>query len=122
MAKIILSINPQHVENIFSGIKKYEYRKIKCKKEINKIIIYSTSPVMKIVGEAEVDYIVEGRPDDVWKKTKEYSGINIEFYREYYNNKDMAIAYKLKNVKKYDKQIDIKKYGVKAPPQSYVYI
>lgn len=54
MCKILLSINPEHVENIFNGNKKYEYRKIKCKEKVDKIIIYSTAPIMQVVGEAEV--------------------------------------------------------------------
>ena len=63
MCSILISINPEHVENIFNGTKKYEYRKIKCKQDIDKIIIYSTSPIMKIVGEAKVEEILEGSPE-----------------------------------------------------------
>lgn len=54
MCKILLSINPNHVENIFNGTKKYEFRKVECKKPVDKIIIYSTSPIKKVVGEALV--------------------------------------------------------------------
>ena len=42
---MLISINPQHVENIFNGTKKYEYRKIRCKQDVDKIIIYSTYPL-----------------------------------------------------------------------------
>lgn len=54
MFNMLISINPKHIENIFNGTKKYEYRKIKCKREIKKII-YSTYPIMKVVGEAKVE-------------------------------------------------------------------
>ena len=54
MCNMLISINPQHVENIFNGTKKYEYRKIRCKQDVDKIIIYSTYPIKKIVGEAKV--------------------------------------------------------------------
>ena len=70
MCSILISINPEHVENIFNGTKKYEYRKIKCKQDIDKIIIYSTSPIMKIVGEAKVEEILEGSPEKIWNITK----------------------------------------------------
>ena len=50
MCKILLSINPEHVENILDGTKKYEYRKKSCKKDIDRIVIYSTHPVKKVVG------------------------------------------------------------------------
>lgn len=81
MCKILLSINPEHVENIFNGNKKYEYRKIKCKEKVDKIIIYSTAPIMQVVGEAEVKKILEDTPEEIWKITQNESGINLEFFK-----------------------------------------
>ena len=100
---ILLPINPKYVEKILSGDKKYEYRKNKPKKNnINKIIIYSTSPIMKVVAEVEIEEILEDTKENIWNKTNKYSGITKEFYDKYYQNKKKAIAYKLGNVKKYD--------------------
>lgn len=48
---------------------------MKCKRKIDKIIIYSTHPVMKVVGEAEVERIIEDSPKEVWKQTKQKAGI-----------------------------------------------
>ena len=62
MSQILLSIDPEHVENILLGIKRFEFRKVRCKSEVDKIIIYSTSPVMRVVAEAEVTGIIQ---DDV---------------------------------------------------------
>ena len=75
MCKVLMSINPEHVNNIMSGKKVYEFRKVKCKKKIDSIVIYSTSPIMKIVGEAEVIDLIEGSPELVWKKTCDGAGI-----------------------------------------------
>jgi predicted transcriptional regulator len=122
MCKILLSINPKHVENIFNGTKKYEFRKIRCKENIDKIIIYSTAPIMKVVGEAAVEEVLEGSPADVWQKTKKNSGINKSFYQKYYNGREKAIAYKLKDIVKYESPRELSYYGVKAAPQSFVYI
>lgn len=122
MCEILLSINPEHVENIFKGNKKYEYRKIKCKRKIDKIIIYSTHPVMKVVGEAEVERIIEDSPKEVWKQTKQKAGIKKKFYDKYYDNKSVAIAYQLTNIRKYEEPKSLQDYGVKVPPQSYIYI
>jgi len=63
MCSILLSINPQHVDNILKGQKSYEFRKTLCKQKVDKILIYSTSPVMKVVGEAEVETVLKGEPD-----------------------------------------------------------
>ena len=54
MCAILLSINPIHVENIMNGTKRYEFRKKACKRHVDKILIYSTNPIMRVVGEAEV--------------------------------------------------------------------
>lgn len=51
MCKMLLSINPEHVENILCGKKRFEFRKVCCKADVDKIIIYSTAPVMRVVAE-----------------------------------------------------------------------
>lgn len=122
MCSILISINPEHVENIFNGTKKYEYRKIKCKQEIDKIIIYSTSPIMKIVGEAKVEEILEGSPKKIWNITKKQSGITSKFYDKYFNNSEKAIAYKLTDIKKYEFPKDLSTYGIRTAPQSFIYV
>lgn len=70
MCAILLSINPNHVENILNGTKKYEFRKKACKRQIDKILIYCTTPIMKVVGEAEVEDILIDNPEVIWKKQK----------------------------------------------------
>jgi predicted transcriptional regulator len=122
MCKILLSINPEHVENIFNGTKLFEFRKIRCKSDVDKIVIYATSPIMRVVAEVEVENIIEGNLDEVWKHTKKFSGINRSFYNKYYNGKNKAVAYKLCNVKKYKKQKLLSEYGLRCAPQSFVYL
>lgn len=122
MCNVLMSINPEYVENIFKGIKKYEYRKIKCKKEIDKIIIYCTAPVMKVVGEAKVEEILEDTPDKIWEITQNESGTSPEFYNQYFQNREKAVAYKLRNVKQYEVPQELSSYGIQKAPQSYVYI
>lgn len=122
MCNMLISINPQHVENIFNGTKKYEYRKIRCKQEVDKIIIYSTYPIMKIVGEAKVEKILEDSPDNIWEETKNYSGIDLKFYQQYFKDRSKAIAYKLANIKKYSIPQELSSYGIKSAPQSFIYV
>lgn len=54
MCSIILSIYPRFVDKIISGDKKFEFREVLPKRNVDKIIIYSTSPIMKIIAEVEV--------------------------------------------------------------------
>ena len=70
MCRVLLSINPEYVEKIFSGEKEFEFRKNRCKSDVNKMVIYCTSPVMKVIGEADIIEIIEDTPAAVWRKTK----------------------------------------------------
>lgn len=47
---IILSIKPKYAYLILSGEKTIEVRKVFPKKEIERIYLYSSSPVQKVVG------------------------------------------------------------------------
>jgi len=117
---IILPIKAIYVEKILTQEKKYEYRKQKPKKAIDKIIIYATSPIKKIVGEVEVKQIIEEEKEKLWQQTKNYSGIDKKFYDEYFKKNKKAIAYELGKIKKYEK--DLIDFGINFIPQSYVYL
>lgn len=118
-----MPINPEYVNEILSGRKKYEYRKVKAKrKNIDKMIIYSTHPIMKIVAEVDIKDIIEDSPDNLWEQTKYQSGISKEFYNNYYKNKDIAVAYKLGEVKTFDTPKPLAEYGINYIPQSFVYL
>ena len=86
------------------------------------ILIYSTAPIMKVVGEAEVIGYVEGEPEEVWMATYRYSGINKNFFDQYYSNRKKAVAYRLGKIRKYKSPIDLSDLGVNCAPQSFVYI
>lgn len=122
MCKLLMSINPQHVNNILAGTKRFEYRKTKCKEDVDSIIIYSTSPVMQIVAEVEVTGIIQDSPQTVWTKTSSASGIDKDFFDSYYSGRDTAVAYALGKVKRFKKPRQLSDFGLKSAPQSYVYI
>ena len=120
--KIIISINPEHVENILNGTKKYEYRKIAAKKDVSSIIIYETTPIKRIVAEAEIIEVLMFEPEILWDKTKDASGISKEFFDDYFQNREIAYAYKLGKIKVYKQPKTLCDYGIKAAPQSFVYV
>lgn len=120
--KILISINPEHVQNIIAGIKKYEYRKIAAKQDVSSIIIYETTPIKRIVAEAEIVDVLELPPEELWKQTKSESGISKVFFDRYFANRTIAYAYKLGEIKVYDTPRTLMDYGIKAAPQSFVYV
>lgn len=122
MSKILLSINPEHIDNIFNGTKTFEFRKVCCKRNVTHIIFYCTSPVMKIVGEAEVHDVIECHPNELWKKTSTGAGISKSFFDKYYCGRSKGVAFGLKNVIKFEEQKDLSEYNISAPPQSFAYL
>jgi len=123
MCRILMPINPEYVDEILAGRKKYEYRKIKAKRNnVDKMIIYSTSPIMKVVAEVDIKEILEEDPEKLWEMTKNESGISKDFYNKYYKNRDTAIAYKLGTIKIYDKPKNLDDIGINYVPQSFVYL
>ena len=122
MSIVLMSIKPEYVDKIFSGKKKYEYRKRMCKEKIDTIIVYSSSPIQKVVGELEIKQVLYDKKSIIWNKTNKYGGITKTKYDKYYENCDYAVAYEIEKAILYDKQKDLKDFNVRTAPQSYVYI
>ncbi|SDF78365.1 hypothetical protein [Sporomusa acidovorans] len=123
MQQILLPINPKHINNIFQGIKRYEFRKTRCRQSnVGKLIMYATSPIMRVVGEAVIDEIIVDEPAKVWEQTQDFAGINEEFFYSYFEGKGQAVAYKLSKVVKYENPLTLSDIGINFIPQSLVYV
>ena len=122
MDKILIAINPVHVSRILSGEKKFEYRTKAPQRKVDTMVIYETSPIKKVVAEAKILEVIELPPEELWNKTKSHSGISKEFFDAYFQNRQVAYAYKLGEVKAYETPRELGFYGIKAAPQSFVYL
>ncbi len=122
MSKVLISIKPEYVNRILNGTKKYEYRRMLAKKDVSSLIIYSTCPVMEIVGEVEVVGTIEMAPSFLWEKTKKEAGISRKKYREYFKGRKKACAYVLGKVTKYESNKKLLDIGVQQAPQSFSYL
>lgn len=122
MCTILLPIKPEYANKILNQTKLYEYRKRKCRRKVEKIVIYSTAPIKKVIAEVEVVEIIANSPKLMWDNTKKYAGISKRNYLNYYNNSDIAVAYRLGKVIIYDTPIELKDLGINYYPQSYVYL
>ena len=122
MKKIVISIRPEHVENIINGSKKYEYRTKAAKSDVKKILIYETLPIKKVVAEAEILEVLMLPPEELWAETKDKSGIKKDFFDSYFRGREVAYAYKLGKIKVYEQPKELSEFGIKAAPQSFVYL
>lgn len=121
--KILLSIKPKFIEEIKKGNKKFEYRKTIFKNaDIDTVIIYASSPISKAIGEFKIKNIRVNNPKELWRQTSNKSGITLDFFNEYFMNKDKGYAIEISELVIYEEPIDIfNKYGLRAP-QSFCYI
>lgn len=122
MSTMLLSIKPKYAKVILQGEKEYEFRKKRCRDGITKIVFYSSSPQKQVVGEAEIEEIIEGSPTKIWEIAKHAAGITRKAFYDYYRGRHTAVAYKLKNVVVYEEPKELSDYGISHAPQSYVYI
>ena len=122
--KVLLSIKPEFANKILNGEKKFEFRKSLFKRDgIKTVLIYATMPIGKVIGEFDIEHIISNSPQEIWNETCEFSGISKSFFDDYFENRKMAHAIKVKHVREYlnPQTLEDIKVGLKAP-QSYVYI
>ncbi len=121
--KVLLSIKPEFAEKIFNGTKKFEFRRSVFKnKNVKTVVVYASSPVQRVIGEFEIDSILNTELQQLWDDTKEYSGISEHFFFEYFNNKKKGYAIKIKSPKLYKKPLSLKDNFNTTPPQSFMYL
>lgn len=121
--RVLLSIKPNYANLIFDGSKKFEFRRSIFKNhKVKTILVYSSSPVQKVIGEFEIDEILNDDLSSLWQQTKKHAGIDEHFFYEYFNNKESGFAIKIKKAKKYAKPLCLKADFNLLPPQSFLYL
>lgn len=121
--RVLLSIKPQFVEEIFSGKKRFEYRKAIFTKEVDTVVIYSTKPVGQIVGEFVIKRILNNEPEELWALTHDYSGITKDFFDQYFEDRNSAYALEIEAPQRYKEPINpLEKIESFVAPQSFMYV
>src|SRR5438874_13112868 len=119
---VLLSIKPEFAVQIFSGRKKFEYRRIIFKRSVKKIIVYASSPTKMVIGEFSIEGVLFENIDSLWSKTRHRSGISKKRFQSYFENKDKGYAIKVGKTVRYKEPSSLaESYGIR-PPQSFVYI
>jgi len=121
--RVLLSIKPEFAFKIFEGKKRFEFRKVIFKNpDVKTVVVYASSPIQRVIGEFDIDNILTSDPTEIWRLTKKYSGISEDFFYEYFADREIAHAIKIKNIKKYEQQLHLQENFNVVPPQSFVYL
>ena len=121
---ILMSIKPQFVEKIRRGEKKFEFRRVLPKhQEVDRIVVYASKPVGKVVGEISVAGYLTLTVEEMWDATKDISGLTREEFFNYFHGKKNAHAIAIESYQDYEQPLplDVLLPG-KTPPQSYCYL
>ena len=123
---LFISIKPEFIEKILNGTKTIELRKSAPNiKKNDLIILYSTSPVMSIMGTCRVNEVVTAGPFKLWKDYSCFMGIDEKRYFDYFDGRDLAVGILLKEVEKMEEVIPLSlirnKFKNFHPPQAFRY-
>jgi predicted transcriptional regulator len=122
--RVLLSINPVHVENICRGIKVFEFRRrLFARRDVRTVVIYCTKPVGRLVGEFDIADILEAEPEALWRSTAEGSGISKDFFDAYFEGRAKGFALQIGALRIYAEPICPSEWFDNfTPPQSYMYV
>jgi len=119
---VLISIKPQFVDKILSGHKLVEFRKFFPEK-VSFVVIYSTSPIQKIVGMLRVKEVLKLPVSELWGNYGHVGGVAREDFFYYFKNKDIAYGVVIDKVWKAEPFLDPKLLLRKfTPPQSFIYL
>ena len=109
---------------IFDGQKRYEFRKrVFIRLDVDKVYIYASKPISKIVGYFTIKRIIENTPSMVWELTHEHGGISKKHFNDYFKGCNMAHAIEIDEVVKLDTPIDPKEVIKNfTAPQNFLYL
>lgn len=105
---LFLPIHQIHVENIFCGKKRFEYRKCIFSREFDVVFLYVGNSVRRVdddprcrivgdrihgvVGQFGVAQIIYDTIDNLWERTKKHAGINRSCFERYFRDYDIGAA------------------------------
>ena len=121
---ILLSIKPRFVDQILAGNKRVEFRRSWPSNDIGAMVLYSSSPIQRLVGVAYIDRIVQTDPAGLWELAQQHGGgLEYEELIEYFEGKKTAFGILIKSVDIASVHIDPKTiFQNFRPPQSYQYL
>lgn len=119
----LLSIHPEFAEAIMDGEKRVEFRKQSLRPDVQQALVYSTSPVKRIVGVFHIERIDRATPTQLWERYAEVGCISHKAFWTYYAAHAMGAAIIIADAQRLAAPLALNSLGgdVRAP-QSYRYI
>jgi predicted transcriptional regulator len=121
--RVLLSIKPEFASKIFNGSKKYEYRRaIHKRSDVERVLVYASAPISKVIGEFEIAGILHDDPKQLWNQTNSHAGISKQIFFKYFSNISKGYAIEVKNHVFYETPVSLASLSISSPPQSFMYL
>lgn len=119
----LLSIRPQYAQAILAGTKSVEFRRRPLASNVNRVVIYATSPTKMVVGAFEIASIDPLPPTEAWEKFHEVGAIDKASFDHYYQGAATAYVIRIGRVVSFEEPIELAELGEDLrAPQSFVYL
>ncbi len=121
---VLISIHPKYVTKILEGSKKVEFRRVWAVQKVTHLVIYSTSPEMKVMATVEIESVRTENEPTLWEIAKNYGGgLTRKELKNYFHGVTKGYALLLNSVKRIDTPLPLSEAipGVRAP-QSFLYL
>ncbi|MBB4635220.1 hypothetical protein [Longimicrobium terrae] len=121
---VLLSVKPQFAEAILVGAKKFEFRRAVFRDpDVQRVVLYASSPVQRVVGEFTIQEIVHMDLKRLWEHTESDAGIEKEYFDEYFAGRDLGYAVAVGETRRYPEPLALDRhFGIQHPPQSFRYL
>ena len=121
---VLLSIKPEFAEKIFTGLKRFEFRRVIFRSpNVTTVVVYASSPVQRVIGEFIIGGILSLDKQELWKRTREHSGIEKEYFDLYFGGRKTAHAIEIASPKRYRRPVKLATLcESRRPPQSFCYL
>lgn len=121
---VLISIHPKYVEKILNGTKQVEFRRVWAVQDVTHMVIYSTSPIMKIVAIVEITKVLRSSKAGLWEIAKDLGGgLTRQELRDYFSGVALGHALLLGKVEKFYRPLGLDEvFPSLRPPQSFVYL
>jgi predicted transcriptional regulator len=119
----LLPIQPPYVEAILEGRKRVEFRRRGFGRPVRHVVVYSTSPVQRIVAFFRVDRIREASPHELWELYWKVGGIDKDMFNAYYQGAQKGFAIEIDEVFSLKTPLPLKSLcQTLSAPQSFSYL
>ncbi len=124
---LLISIHPEHAENILCGKKTVELRRLRPRLSPGDVVVvYVSSPVRSVAGSFTVDQVVEDVPSRLWRVVGRNCGLSREEFDSYFADAAIGFGIVIRKAVRRPRPVSLAALREAnpgfCPPQGYYYL